>query len=53
MFSVHHLKSFQWATVVGVLNMTDDIVFGHDGKEHKERLLKVMDQLLACGLTLE
>ena len=39
--------------LAGVLNMADDIVvFGRDAHEHQERLLKVMDRLLECGLTL-
>ena len=39
--------------LAGVLNMADDIVvFGRDAQEHQERLLKVMDRLLECGLTL-
>ena len=33
--------------------MADDIVvFGKDGAEHRERLMKVMDRLSECGLTL-
>lgn len=39
--------------IPGVLNMTDDIVvFGKDQAEHKERLMKAMDRLSSCGLTL-
>ena len=39
--------------LAGVLNMADDIVvFGRDAQEHQERLFKVMDRLLECGLTL-
>ena len=39
--------------LAGVLNMADDIVvFGRDAQGHQEQLLKVMDRLLECGLTL-
>ena len=39
--------------LAGVLNMADDIVvFGRDAQEHQERLFKVKDRLLECGLTL-
>ena len=39
--------------LAGVLSMVDDIVvFGRDAQEPQEWLLKVMDRLLECGLTL-
>ena len=39
--------------LAGVLNMADDIVvFDRYAQVHQERLLKVMDRLLECGLTL-
>ena len=39
--------------LAGVLNMADDIVvFARNAQEHQERLLKVRDRLLECGLTL-
>ena len=39
--------------LAGVLNMVDDIVvFVRDAQEHQERLFKVMDRFLECGLTL-
>jgi len=50
MLSVYHSER---SGLAGVLNMADDIaVFGRDAQDHLERLLKVMDRLLECGLTL-